>query len=261
MENNEHKIIMLWDNPPYLEYSDNFRPFVREYKVSKAKTAVIVIPGGGYGFRAIEGEGYEIAEMLNDDNINAYILEYNIHPCHKFAPLSDVQRAIRLLRSMGYKKVAVMGFSAGGHLTCTAATQYKFEAYPKTDDIDKYSARPDAFIPCYAVVTFTEPYTHLDSRKNLLGNEWEDKKLIKMFSAEKNITKRTPPCFAWHVATDELVPVANTLMLASALAKKNVYLETHIFPKGWHGMGIAKDFDDISTWTTNLKLFLHKLGF
>jgi acetyl esterase/lipase len=256
----ENQVIELWENPPYIQYTkNNFKPSLTEYKVNNQKTAVIVCPGGAYGW--MDGERYNFADMLNKGNINAYVLDYNVAPCHKFAPLSDVQRAVRILRSMGYKKVAVLGYSAGGHLCCTSATMYKFEAYPKTDDIDKFSARPDAFIPCYPVVTMDKKYTHLLSRQNLLGAEWEDEVLAKMFSIEKHITKRTPPCFVWHTATDDLVSVENTLMLASALAKKKVYFEMHIYPIGRHGVGLATGTDDVSTWTTNVKIFLHKLGF
>jgi dienelactone hydrolase len=177
------------------------------------------------------------------------------------APLSDAQRAIRTLRSLGYEKVGICGFSAGGHLTCTSATLYDFEAYKKEDEIDAFSARPDAFIPCYPVVTFQDEFTHMGSRKNLLSSEWESKELVELFSNEKNIKTDTPPAFIWHTATDEAVPVKNSLELARALSENGVHFELHIFPVGNHGLGLAYGHEDIRVWSDCACTFLKKLGF
>ena len=256
-----NKKIMLWENPPYISYSSNdFKPSITEFKVNDNKTAVIVCPGGGYGCKA-EHEKTPIAEMFNNHGINAFTLDYNVAPCHKFAPLSDVQRAIRTVRSLGYEKIAVCGFSAGGHLTCTSATMYNFDAYEKTDSIDEYSARPDAFIPCYPVVTMDKSFTHLGSRQNLLSSEWENEKLAELFSNEKHINSDTPPCFIWHTANDEAVPVRNSLELARALSENGVYFEMHIFPSGNHGLGLAFDRNDIGIWSDCACTFLKNIGF
>lgn len=252
--------IYLWKNPPYIGSTDNyFRPSMTEYKVNNSKSTVIVCPGGGYGAKAGH-EGEPIAKMFNAGGINAFVLDYNVKACHKFAPLSDLLRAIRVARSMGYEKVATLGFSAGGHLCCTSGTLYDFDAYPKTDEIDKLSARPDAFMPCYAVVSFGE-FTHMGSRENLLGIEKDDEALIHLFSNEENINSQTPPCFIWHTANDDAVPVENSLMLAAALAKNKVYFEAHIYPDGCHGLGLAEDKNDVSTWSKNAVIFLKNLGF
>ena len=256
-----NKKIMLWKNPPYINFTNNeFRPSITEYKVNDSKSAVIVCPGGGYGGKADHEKGC-IAEMFNKHGINAFTLDYNVAPCHKFAPLSDAQRAIRVVRSMGYEKIAVCGFSAGGHLTCSSATMYNFDAYEKTDDIDKLSARPDAFIPCYPVVTMDKTFTHIGSRMNLLSSEWENDELANMFSCEKNVNGDTPPCFIWHTANDEAVPVRNSLELASALSRNNVYFEMHIFPNGCHGLGLAYDRNDIGIWSDCACTFLKNLNF
>ena len=257
----ENKKTMLWENPPYIDFTDNqFRPSITEYKVNDKKTAVIVCPGGGYGGKA-DHEKEPIAKMFNSYDINSFTLDYNVRPCHKFAPLSDIQRAIRVVRNMGYEKVAVCGFSAGGHLVCTSATMYNFNAYEKTDDIDTLSARPDAFIPCYPVVTMDKEFTHLGSRQNLLLDEWENEELAQLLSNEKHINSDTPPCFIWHTANDQAVPVRNSIELASALSKNNVYFELHIFPDGCHGLGLALDRNDVGTWSKSACTFLKNIGF
>ncbi len=257
----ENKKIMLWKKAPYVKFTDNgFEGSITEYKVNDKKTAVIVCPGGGYGGKAGH-ENEPIAKMLNAGGINAYTLDYNVRPCHKFAPLSDAQRAIRVLRSMGYEKVGILGFSAGGHLTCTAGTMYDFKAYELSDEIDSFSARPDAFVPCYPVVSMVEEYSHFGSRQNLFLDEWENDELATAFSCEKNVTPETPPCFIWHTANDQVVPVRNALELAASLSRNKVYFEMHIYPDGCHGLGLATGRNDISKWTESCIIFLNNLGF
>lgn len=252
--------IYLWENPPYIaDTDDNFRPSITEFKVNDTKTAVIVIPGGGYGMKA-DHEKDPIALMFNKGGINAFTLDYNVARCNKFAPLSDVQRAIRMVRSMGYEKVATLGFSAGGHLCCTSGTLYDFDAYPKTDAIDELSARPDAFMPCYPVVSMQDHLTHMGSRQNLLGADWDNVLYVNMFSNELNITKNTPPCFIWITRNDNAVDAKNVLVLADALYAKGVYFELHIYPDGCHGKGLAEDTNDICTWPGHAVTFLKNLG-
>lgn len=120
-----HEKIYLWkEDAPYTQFSPlQAQPSVTEYAVPGSRGAVVVVPGGGYCMKA-DHEGAPIAEMLNQAGVSAYVLDYRVKPCHMLAPLADAKRAIRLVRSMGYEKVAILGFSAGGHLTCTAATLY-----------------------------------------------------------------------------------------------------------------------------------------
>ena len=255
------KKIYLWEKAPYISYSkDAFNPSITEFKVNDNKSAVIVCPGGAYMGKAGH-EGAPIAETFNKNGINAFTLDYNVHPCHKFAPLSDIQRAVRVVRSLGYERVATLGFSAGGHLCATSGTLYDFDAYEKTDDIDKLSARPDAFIPCYPVITFNDPYAHAGSRWALLGDEEKDTELVELFCNEKHVTKNTPPCFLWHTADDEAVPVKNSLMMANALSENGVYFELHIYPHGCHGLGLAEGHTDVETWSSHAATFLKKLEF
>ena len=257
---NERKIF-IWQNPPYAEYSkDAFAASITEYRVNSGSTCIIVCPGGGYSHKAYH-EGEPIALMLNSHGINAFVLDYSVAPCHKYAPLSDAQRAIRTARSLGYEKVGILGFSAGGNLTCSAATLYNFEAYAKTDDIDALCARPDVFVPCYPVASMNAEFTHMGSRKCLLGDEWECEELARKFSCELNVDENTPPAFIWHTANDATVPVRNSFELAAALSKSKVPFELHIYPDGRHGLGLAQEHEDIRTWTDNLAVFLKKQGF
>lgn len=249
--------IMLWEGKaPYTADSpDGFQPSITTYKVEGSKGAVVVVPGGGYHVKAPH-EGGPIAEMINEAGVSAFVLDYRVAPCNTYAPLSDAKRAIRMVKNMGYEKVAILGFSAGGHLTCTAATMYDMGNPDAEDPIDRISSRPDAFIPCYPVVSFGA-YRHQGSMENLLGEENKNNyALIRQFSNELHITKDTPEAFIWHTASDEAVPVENSINLAAAMSAQGVPFEMHIFPAGRHGLGLADGIPDVCQWTKLLHTWL-----
>lgn len=257
-----NRIIPLWPGEaPYTAQSpEQAQPSVKEFKVEGSRGAVVVCPGGGYGFKAPH-EGDPIAEMLNEASISAYVLDYRVAPCHHLAPLSDASRAIRVVRAMGYEKVGILGFSAGGHLTCSAATLYTAGDPDAEDPIERLSSRPDAFVPCYAVISFMK-YPHIGSRANLLGEAlMDDQRTVRRFSAEENITPDTPPAFIWHTAADNCVPVENSLMLCAALAAKGVNSELHIFAEGEHGLGLAPELPDVARWAGLCQNWLVNQGF
>ena len=252
-----HEKIYLWkEDAPYTQFSPlQAQPSVTEYAVPGSRGAVVVVPGGGYCMKA-DHEGAPIAEMLNQAGVSAYVLDYRVKPCHMLAPLADAKRAIRLVRSMGYEKVAILGFSAGGHLTCTAATLYDAGDPDAADPLERLSSRPDALIPCYAVVSFGA-FTHRGSRESLLGQENADNwELVRKFSNELHITPDTPEAFIWHTAADQAVPVENSLNLALALSAQGVPYEMHIFPQGRHGLGLAEEFEDVKQWVPLLQKWL-----
>ena len=257
----EQEKIMLWPGEaPYTAQSpEQAQPSLKPFPVPKARGAIVVCPGGGYVMKA-EHEGDPIARMLNFQGIAAYVLDYRVAPCHPLAPWSDAGRAIRLVRSLGYEKVGILGFSAGGNLCCTAATHYDAGDPSSPDPIQRFSSRPDVFIPCYPVASFGK-YTHLGSRQSLLGDLWQDEELARWYSAEENVTPDTPPAFLWHTSEDEAVPVQNSLNLARALADCGVRFEMHIYPKGHHGIGLGQEFGPAATWGNSLCRFLLEMGY
>ena len=121
---NTQNIFLYKDFVPYGDKaSDEFSPFMRDFSLDNKSGAVIVCPGGGYCIRA-EHEGIVIAKELNKAGISAFVLEYRVQPKYSDIPLNDALRAIRIVRSFGFDKVAIMGFSAGGHLAGMTATLF-----------------------------------------------------------------------------------------------------------------------------------------
>ena len=249
--------IYLWpDLAPYSDESpEQAQPSLAAYPVEGARTAVIVCPGGAYAMKA-DHEGGPVAEMLNGGGIAAYVLDYRVGPCNCMAPLTDALRAIRVVRAMGYRHVGILGFSAGGNLTCNAATHCDAGTPGADDPIERLSSRPDFFVPCYPVVSFTR-YTHMGSFMNLV-RDGERHDLERFFSAELNVTPDTPPAFIWHTANDELVPIENSLMLAQALSHAGVPYEMHVYPDGPHGLGLAPDYPEVRVWAKQCVDFINR---
>lgn len=204
--------------------------------------AVIICPGGGYEFVS-EREAEPVARAYFAAGYNTYILTYSIGEAAKdFVPLSQLAATIVDVRKnadawfTAKKKIAVCGFSAGGHLAASLGTLFNeeqfLEVFGKNEDI-----RPDAMILGYPVITADE-FAHVSSIENVSGtkkgsNEYE------WFSLEKHVDAQTPPTFLWHTAADNLVPVENSLKFAMALSVAKIPFEYHVVPKGGHGMSVC----------------------
>lgn len=231
------------------------RPFMTGYPsdTGQGRGTVIVCPGGGYCMKAPH-EGEPVALKLNEYGLNAFVLDYRVFPDLHPSPLQDAKRAIILAREWAKQngtrpdRVAILGFSAGGHLAASAGTMW-----------DEEACRPDAMVLCYPVITFSKQ-GHVDSRINLLG-ESASPIQISDLSLENRVDRRTPPAFLWHTADDEVVPVENTLLMASALAARKITFACHIYPHGQHGLGLAENHPDIRGWMDECFKFLKMLDF
>ena len=207
--------------------------------------AAVVCPGGGYGMLAVEHEGKQVAEWLNSLGVAAFILKYRLGPrYHHPAMLEDAGRAIRTVRTGSDRwgvdphKIAIIGFSAGGHLASTAGTHFDSGKPSSEDPIERVSSRPDRLILVYPVIALATPFGHAGSLRNLLGNN-PTPELIESLSNERQVTKDTPPTFLAHTNADKGVPAENSLLFALALRKAGVPVELHLFERGPHGLGLG----------------------
>lgn len=234
---------------------------------TEKQTVVVVCPGGGYGHLAVDHEGRQIAEWLNAANITAAVLRYRHAPHYQHpAPLNDVQRALRLVKSpdsplkLSADHVGIIGFSAGGHLTSTAGTHFD-EGNPEADDpVDRTTCGPDFMMLVYPVISFTTEYTHRGSRRNLLGDN-PSAELQASLSSELQVTEQTPPAFLVHTTTDRSVPPENSVLFYLALREKGVPAELHVFQEGPHGFGLGKNDPVLSTWPPLAIEWIRRMGF
>ena len=221
-------------------------------------TGVIVCPGGSYSALASNHEGRQVANWLNSMGIAAFVLKYRLGPrYHHPVELGDAQRAIRMVRTQAAEygvapeRVGIMGFSAGGHLASSAGTHFDTGNTADADPVQRASSRPDFLVLGYPVISFTTPYTHQGSLRNLLG-ENPDPKLVESLSSELQVTPQTPPTFLFHTNEDKSVPSENSVLFYLALKKAGVPAEMHIFEKGPHGVGLALRDPALSMWPTLL---------
>ncbi len=216
-------------------------------------TTVLVLPGGGYSHLAAhEGEGY--ARWLAEHGITAYVLRYRLGSAGYRHPvmLQDAARALRTVRAWARRdgldpaRVGIIGSSAGGHLASTLLTHFAPGAEAAEDPVERESSRPDFGILCYPVISLGE-FTHAGSRKQLLG-EAPPEELVRLLSNELQVTPDTPPCFIWHTAEDQAVPVENALLFASALRRAGVPFALHVYEKGRHGLGLPAAGKGAPAW-------------
>ena len=126
-----------------------------------------------------------------------------------------------------------MGFSAGGHLAATAGTHFDTVLVPNPD---KLSARPDWLILGYPVISSAPEAGRTGSFDKLLGKNAPDS-LLRYYSAEQQVTSRTPPAFLVLASDDDGVPPVNSILFYEALLAHHVPAELHIYEHGGHGFG------------------------
>ena len=209
---------------------------------------VIMCPGGAYIMQSQTYEGRDLKDWFNSRGITYCMLQYRLPVGHHDVPLSDVQQAIRIMRSraseLGITQVGIMGNSAGGHLAACAATMYES---PQT--------RPDFQILMYPVITMEESFTNMLSRDALLGKS-PSPELVDQDSCEKNVTADTPPAFIVLCSDDPDVHPLNSLRYYEQLIANKVSATMHIFPTGGHGWGWRDTMIYKDSWVSDMEDWL-----
>lgn len=257
--------IPLWADVQDVDTGEAAIPRLTPYlPAGVSRGAIVICPGGGYRMLAPH-EGEPIARWLNGLGVAAFVLEYRVAPHRHPVPLGDAQRAIRLVRhhaaewALADGPLGVLGFSAGGHLAASAGVFADDGERESADPVARASARPDALILCYPVLTFGES-RHQGSIENLLGPDAPAAALAAL-SLETRVTPATPPTFLWHTADDAAVPVENSLLFAGALRRAGVPFALHVYPHGRHGLGLATDDPVVGSWTMLCGTWLATQGF
>ena len=229
------------------------KPTITIYPAHADKTtgaAVIVAPGGGYSILASKHEGTDVCTWLNEIGVTAVLLKYRV-PRRKnlekhHAPMQDAQRAVSLVRSKASewkidpKRIGLLGFSAGGHLTATVLTSDGSVSFPK-EEVDKHSPIPNFGLLIYPAY---------------LKNEEDRNKLVPEVSVDKN----TPPSFVVIAHGDSrFVEGAALYYLAMHRAKRDC--ELHIYGKGGHGYGMKKIPQRVGEWTTQASGWMKEMGY
>ena len=202
---------------------------------------IIVCPGGAYAFTS-DREAEMVALQFNAMGYHAAVVRYSVAPARFPTALLEIGNVVRQAREnsenwhIDPNKIAVIGFSAGGHLTCSYCCFWNQPWVAEKLGTTTEQLRPNAMLLGYPVITSGE-WAHHGSIINLLGDDYEAKK--DSMSLENCITDAVPPTFVWHTWEDGSVPVQNSLMLVSSLTAQKIPAELHVFRHGVHGLGLA----------------------
>lgn len=223
-------------------------PYHRDNQVDGA---VVICPGGGYSYLEKWYEGYSWFPFFCLQGYTPAMLEYRM-PKHDYnIPITDATEAIRLMRKHAKEwnfnacNVGIVGFSAGGHLASTMLV------------MDNDSDRPDFGILFYPVISMKRELTHLDTRRQLLGEDASEQ-LETQFSNELHISEKTPPAFIAVTRDDEAVSPQGAVLFHEAMRARHRPSELHVYPSGGHGWAVRltseyrrQTLEDLSDWLSN----------
>ena len=216
-----------------------------EMRPNEKRPVILMCPGGGYEMTS-DREAEPMAMQFLARGYHVAILRYSVCPVRYPAALLQVAESVLYLKEhadeyhIDPEKIVVQGCSAGGHLAANYGIAWNSPFLTKLMGMENDPERlcVAGLLLCYPVITSGEK-AHEESFRNLLGEQYEEKK--EELSLENQVTPDTPPTFLWHTATDETVPVENSLYFFQSCLQQGVSAELHIYPVGGHGLSLANE--------------------
>jgi acetyl esterase/lipase len=238
---------------PVVRVGNVSNPTMTIYRPPKNRdtgAAVIVFPGGGYSILAMDLEGTEVCDWLNSLGVTGVLVKYRVpvregRPRYA-APLQDAQRALGLVRrgavewGIDPKRIGVLGFSAGAHLSAALSNNFENRTYEPLDEADRISCRPDFALLLYPGLIVSK------ERPDQLGPELA-------------VTANTPPTFLAQAELDN-VGVENSVFYYLALKKAKVPAEMHLYASGGHGYGLRPTQATVNAWPQRAEEWMRSLG-
>ena len=209
------------------------------------RPAIVICPGGGYHFCS-QREAEPIALRFLMHGFNTYVIWYREQKNEELfpKPQQDAAAAVAYVRAHAEEhhtdpnRIAILGFSAGGHLAGSLGVLWHKADLWEPLGLTPEQVKPNALCLCYPVISSGKD-AHRGSFNNLTGTE--DLSVHEDYSLDKLVTENCPPAFLWHTFEDNAVPVQNSLLMAHALAEHKVLTELHIFPHGKHGASLCSE--------------------
>ena len=237
------------------------------------RSGVLVLPGGGYVMHGAS-EGEPVALAFSAQGYDTFVLRYSTGE-HAVFPnaVADAGRALMLIRehaagwNLDSEKIAVCGFSAGGHVAACLGTMWNREDIRTACGAAENENRPDALILGYPCIS--ADIEGMKGMYKILAGERDLEELRQIASADRYVGPDTPPVFLWNMYQDQMVPVEDGLRFQLALAKYNIPFESHTYQNGVHGCGLAtpatsigaavRENAHVARWFTDCCLWLSEL--
>jgi acetyl esterase/lipase len=211
--------------------------------------AVLVFPGGSYKTLVVDLGGVEACNWLNAIGVACILVKYRVpdtgpYPKSK-AALEDGERALRLVRAhaaewhIDAKRIGVLGFSAGAHLSVALGTLFAKPLYDPVDAADNLSARPDFMMIIY-------PGWLRAGADGVAENP------------DLPVTAQTPVSFIVQAENDP-VHVENSVAFFLALKQAGVAAEMHLYAEGGHGFGLRPTALPVTHWPKLAETWLHTI--
>lgn len=188
-----------------------------EFVKIERRPAILILPGGGYSMCS-DREAEVVTYPYLQAGYHAFVLRYSVGEHRMWPnPLNDYEQAMELIRDkadewyIDANRVAVIGFSAGGHLAACAATVARNR--PNAAILGYAALEKDIALACQPGTDIPSPTEHVD--------------------------RLTPPCFLFAARDDAIVPIQNTINFQNALIREGIMFESHIYAYGGHGFGTA----------------------
>lgn len=222
---------------------DTYSPAVKQDDDrTQLRTGIVVCGGGAYAFVS-DRETEPVALRFAAMGFNTYVVKYRVAPNRFPCAVQDIACAVAYVREHAARyqqhpdRIAVLGFSAGGHAAGSLGVMWPHAKLWAPLDRTPDQVRPNAMVLCYPVIN-AGPCAHRWSFENLTGSA--DLAEHAKYSLDEQVTADTPPTFLWTTWDDEAVPSQNTLLMATALRAHDVPAEVHIYPHGVHGLSLGE---------------------
>lgn len=230
-----------------------------QFGTDQRRPAVIVCPGGGYNHTS-DREAEPVALRFLAQGFHAFVLRYSVGQAARFPqPFLDTARAIALVRDraeewlVDAEKIAVCGFSAGGHVAAASGVLWNKPFIHEALQEEPAKLKPNALILAYPVIHFNDwPRSAASTAEeglteaertfaNIFGTPHPEQELRDQYGFHLHVDASVPSSFLWHTADDPVVSVRNSLDFAAALTEHQVPYELHVFPQGVHGLSLSDE--------------------
>jgi len=210
------------------------------------RPAVLIIPGGGYSYCSLR-EGAPVSLTFNKAGYQAFVLRYHCGDASAYpTPLVESAKACAHIRNHGDEygldadKIAVLGFSAGGHLAALLGSSWHRRSLEELTGLQAQEMRPNAVLLGYPLVNLKPYIARLDRGDQNIPPVGA---MIAAYAPHLDplalVSALTPPTFLLHTRGDNVILPAETIEYVQSLMKNEVTCEYHLFSEGEHGLSTA----------------------